>query len=270
MMRCLLLFVAFAAGSNLRAEEKQLPRIVGHRGSLQTHPENTLAGFRAGWEAGNAVELDVRRTKDGHLVVLHDDAVDRTTDGMGKVAELTLAEVKKLDAGKKAKQALPGERVPELREVFELLKKQKDGGIGIAVDLKIDDGKVEADVVKLAREIGVLDRLLFIGTTIINPDVRARLRAADPGAHAACLAESREFLTAALADKNSDWVYLRFVPSEEQMKAIRQAKKKVFLSGPLFQKYEADNWKKAAAAGADAVLTDFPIEMRDLLKRDGK
>ncbi len=216
------------------------------------------------------MELEVGRTKFGLRGVRHDDAVDRTTDGTGKVAELTLAEIKKLDAGKKAKQALPGEEVPELREVFELMKKQKESGIGIAVDLKIDDGKVEADVVKLAREFGVLDRLLFIDTTIINPEVRARLRAADPGAHAACLAESREFLTAALADKNSDWVYLRFVPTEEQMKAIRQAKKKVFLSGPLFQKNEADSWKKAAATGADAVLTDFPVEMRETLKRGAK
>ena len=76
------------------------PLIIAHRGAARpvSHPENTLAAFRrARIVAADWVELDVRRTRDGQLVCLHDDTVTRTTDGTGKVAELSLREVRLLD-----------------------------------------------------------------------------------------------------------------------------------------------------------------------------
>src|SRR3954468_22894654 len=76
--------------------------VIGHMGSCADRPGNTLAGVRRAIEAGaHAAEVDVRTTRDGALVCLHDPTVDRTTDGQGKVANLTLAEVKRLDAGTK-------------------------------------------------------------------------------------------------------------------------------------------------------------------------
>ena len=91
---------------------------VGHRGARAYEPENTLRSFRKALELGvNAVELDVRRTKDGELVVIHDDKVDRTTNGRGLVNELTLEEIEKLDAGK-------GEKIPTLEEALEFLDKK--------------------------------------------------------------------------------------------------------------------------------------------------
>ncbi|MDT0265955.1 glycerophosphodiester phosphodiesterase family protein [Streptomyces sp. DSM 44915] len=84
---------------------------VGHRGLMGVEPENTLRSFRRARRAGlDAIELDLRLSRDGALVVLHDARVDRTTDGRGAVAELTLAELRALDAGR-------GERVPLLAEV---------------------------------------------------------------------------------------------------------------------------------------------------------
>jgi glycerophosphoryl diester phosphodiesterase len=111
----------------------RVKEVIGHMGSCADRPGNTLAGVRRAIEAGaHASEVDVRTTKDGVLVCLHDPEVDRTTDGKGKVADLTLAEVKKLDAGVRFDATFRGERVPTLREVLELAK----GKIGVMIDLK--------------------------------------------------------------------------------------------------------------------------------------
>jgi len=88
-------------------------RVIGHRGARAIEPENTLRSFRRAQQVGaDEVELDLRVTADGALVVLHDATVDRTTDGHGPVAALTLAQVRALDAG-------AGERVPTFAEVLD-------------------------------------------------------------------------------------------------------------------------------------------------------
>jgi len=249
----------------LRAGERPTPLPIGHRGMVQTCPENTLSGFEACLKSQVGFELDVRRTRDGRLVVLHDATLDRTTTGTGKVAEVTFADLKKLDAGVKYNAKFARTPVPELAEVFRLLGQDKRLDLKICIDVKINDGQVEADVVKLAKEAGVLDKLLLIGAAIEDVEVRQRLRAADPSTHVCCLANKPENLAAALVDRHSDWAYVRFIPLGEEMKAIRAAKKRVLLVGPLVMKKETENWKKAAAAGVDAILTDYPTEMRDAL-----
>ena len=82
--------------------------IVGHRGLMNDAPENTLVSMRACLTLGVGIELDVRRSKDGVLIVLHDATLDRTTNGKGKAADFTLAELKKLDAGRKVRPTLQG------------------------------------------------------------------------------------------------------------------------------------------------------------------
>ncbi|HEY6394026.1 MAG TPA: glycerophosphodiester phosphodiesterase family protein, partial [Candidatus Binataceae bacterium] len=73
---------------------------IAHRGASGRFPENTLSAFRAAFEEGvDMCELDVQLTRDGEIVVIHDETVDRTTDGHGPVASLTLAEIKSLEAG---------------------------------------------------------------------------------------------------------------------------------------------------------------------------
>jgi glycerophosphoryl diester phosphodiesterase len=87
--------------------------IVAHRGMVVGFPENTLAAFRKSIEMGfSAIEIDLRATVDGHIVVMHDDTVDRTTSGRGMVSELTLAEIRSLDAGSHAGPEFAGQKVP--------------------------------------------------------------------------------------------------------------------------------------------------------------
>jgi glycerophosphoryl diester phosphodiesterase len=103
-----------------------MAKIMGHRGSPADEPENTLASFRRALAVGvAAVELDVQLTKDGRLAVIHDETLDRTTNGRGPVQDFTLAELKKLDAGR-------GEPVPSLEEVFDLVQ----GQAHLVVELK--------------------------------------------------------------------------------------------------------------------------------------
>src|SRR5687768_14584724 len=127
-------------------------------GSAADRPGNTLAGVRRAIESGaHAAEVDVRTTKDGVLVCLHDPDVDRTTDGKGKVADLTLAEVKKLDAGAKFDPKYRGERVPTLKEVLTLAK----GKIGVMIDMKEEGEEYAKAIAAEVREFGEPKRVVL-------------------------------------------------------------------------------------------------------------
>lgn len=106
----------FGAGS------QPLPLVIAHRGDQSAAPENSLAAFRRALAAGaDGVELDVRLTLDGQLVVFHDRYLDRTSNGRGPVNQHTLAEVRSLDVGAWFSPEFRGERAPTLDEVFETL-----------------------------------------------------------------------------------------------------------------------------------------------------
>ena len=96
--------------------------ICAHRGANETHPENTLAAFREAIQLGaHMIELDVQMTKDNELVIMHDATVNRTTNGKGRVSDLTLAEIKDLDAGKWKSKKFKGEKVPTLKEALRIM-----------------------------------------------------------------------------------------------------------------------------------------------------
>jgi glycerophosphoryl diester phosphodiesterase len=109
------------------------PFISAHRGFSARAPENTLPALEAALEAGaHVAEIDVRLTRDGKLVVMHDADVDRTTDGSGPVKALTLGEVKKLDAGRWFDRKYTGIKVPTLDEVLTWSR----GRLGLLIDMK--------------------------------------------------------------------------------------------------------------------------------------
>lgn len=117
----------------LASKRDGYPLISGHRGAAAYAPENTLAAFRAGWERGaDLLEMDVQMTRDGHVVVIHDAALDRTTNGTGFVGEKTLPDLRVLDAGFWFDAAFAGERIPTFEEVVAWAK----GRIGLNVELK--------------------------------------------------------------------------------------------------------------------------------------
>jgi glycerophosphoryl diester phosphodiesterase len=99
------------------------PIILAHRGASAVAPENTLAAFNAAMRLGaDAVEMDAKLTSDKEVVIIHDRTVNRTTNGSGKVKNLTFKEIKMLDAGSKFSPIYSGEKIPGLRETCENLK----------------------------------------------------------------------------------------------------------------------------------------------------
>jgi glycerophosphoryl diester phosphodiesterase len=120
---------------------------IAHRGASGSFPENTVSAFRAAIDAGaDMCELDVQLSRDGAVVVIHDDTVERTTDGKGEVAELTLAELKRLDAGAKFKGGpFKGAQIPTLDEVFAVIS----GKCGLNIELKA--GGLEHQVAQIMQ-----------------------------------------------------------------------------------------------------------------------
>lgn len=132
-----------------------MTKIFAHRGSKGTHPENTLPAFREAVRVGaDGIELDVQLTKDQELVVIHDNDVDRTTDGTGEITDFTLSEIKQLDAGSWFKPEFSGERIPTFVEVLTCL--QEEGFTGILnIEVKTDEKEypgIEAKVIECLNQ----------------------------------------------------------------------------------------------------------------------
>jgi len=156
------------------------PRLFAHRGGSRIAPENTLEAFAAGLAAGaDRLEMDVHATRDGHVVVIHDPTVDRTTDASGAVRELTLAELERCDAGAR----FPGDandfpfrargvRVPTLDAVLAAFP-----GVPLNIEIKQQDPPIEGAV------LAVLDRFAARTQVLLAAEeasIMARIRAAAP------------------------------------------------------------------------------------------
>jgi glycerophosphoryl diester phosphodiesterase len=130
-----LLFSSFSqvfAEEPTTGERKQVDN-VAHRGAAGYAPENTIAGFDLAVDMkADYIEIDVQRSKDGELVVIHDTTVDRTTDGTGKVGDLTLQQLQQLDAGSWKEESFAGETIPAFEEILD----RYHGKVGILIELK--------------------------------------------------------------------------------------------------------------------------------------
>jgi len=156
-----------------RGELPSHPQIIAHWGGPAYAPENTLAAFRnAINQSADWLEMDIQRTQDGALVVIHDETVDRTTDGTGHVADLTFKEIRALDAGNR-------EQVPTFDEVITLAN---EAGIGLLPEVKsphlypgissqmveaITEGGYIQETMVQSFEPGVLEKIQYI-----NPDLQ--------------------------------------------------------------------------------------------------
>jgi glycerophosphoryl diester phosphodiesterase len=161
-----------AAAGHRSAAPPAPPLCIGHRGASALAPENTLAAFETAiGDGADGLEFDVRLTRDGVPIVLHDAALDRTTSGRGAVAALDLASIRRLDAGAWFGARFRGERVPTLAETLDLAR----GRCAVNIELKDEGG----DAVSLARAVGaVIARARFPGLLLVSSFSRPALRAA--------------------------------------------------------------------------------------------
>ncbi len=153
----------------IRTIDESWPVNLAHRGASAEAPENTLEAFRLALESGaGGLELDVHMTRDGRVVVIHDNTVDRTTDGSGAVGDMTLDEILKLDAGYRFSpdggRSFPyrnrGVRVPLLEEVFQLFPDTP-----VNVEIKEDQPGVEEAVLRIIKEARAENRV-FVASQI--------------------------------------------------------------------------------------------------------
>lgn len=125
------------------------PKVIAHRGASGEEPENTLRAFEAAVAQGaQMIELDLRLTMDGHVVVIHDASLNRTTDRQGRIAKITLAEARRADAGK-------GERIPTLKETLELARKRAE------LYLEMKDANAATATLREVREFGLENEVLI-------------------------------------------------------------------------------------------------------------
>ncbi|BDC51071.1 glycerophosphoryl diester phosphodiesterase [Bryobacterales bacterium F-183] len=227
--------------------------VIAHRGEHLAHAENTLAAYRAAFDVGaDYFEVDVRTTADGHLVLLHDATVDRTTNGKGAVREMTFAQVRALDAG-------GGASVPTFEEALRLASQ---GKAGVYVDCK--DVAATALVAALERT-GMSRRVVIYGKPAFLKEVQAlrrELRVMPEATSVAVLQTLiQELSPRVIAFDHRDF-------QDEIIRLAKQAKADVYVDrlGP------ADTegyWQDAMDRGATGIQTDRPAELVRYLRSKG-
>ncbi len=132
--------------------------LIAHRGASGAAPENTLTAIRRAFEVGSdAVEVDIRYTRDRQIVLMHDPTVDRTTNGSGPVGEFTLDEIRQLDAGAWKDPVYRGERVPTLRETLEVAR-----AAGRTLYLDVKDSEMGSEIRKVLDSLGLPPREIWV------------------------------------------------------------------------------------------------------------
>lgn len=142
--------------------------IFGHRGAKALYPENTMVSFRGAIDLGvDGLETDVWMTRDGHLVLIHDATVDRTTDGTGAVAGYTLDELQRLDAGSHFSEQYAGAGIPTFAEFLALVK---DRNLLLNIEIKDCRACVVDKAIALLRQYGLTQRSVI---TCFDADITA-------------------------------------------------------------------------------------------------
>lgn len=238
-------------------EEKAL--IIGHQGARGYAPGNTMASFERGLALeADLIELDVHLSADGHLVVIHDPTVDRMTNASGYVKDMTLAQLKKLDAGSWYGPEFAGERIPTLDEVLEWAK----GKVGLVIEIKngpIFYPGIEEKVVEALEAYGMEENVI-----VISFDHRCvrRVKEPRPGIATGILYVGR--LTdpvAAASAAMADAIH----PKADYLTAETvEAAHKAGLAVSTWTLNDPRQTKKFIEMGVDSIGTDYPDRLRTI------
>ncbi len=244
-------------------DEKPGVQVIAHRGGAGLRPENTLAAFQHAVELGaDVLEMDVRLTADGAIVVIHDATVDRTTEGSGTVAEMTLEKLRALDAGYRwspdGGKAFPyrgrGLRVPALEEVFARLPAAR-----MVVEMKQFTPASAAALCSLVRRAGMPGKVLV--ASFANDALRAFRDACPEVATSMSAYEARLFVTlrgfyapAAAALQVPDRMREMVLVTPELVATARRRKLKLH----VWTVNDAARMRELVGLGVDGIMTDRP------------
>lgn len=241
------------------------PLNFGHRGAPCAAPENTLAAFQRARELGaDGVELDVMLSSDGSVVVRHDHNLERTTDGRGRVSDLTVDELVALDAGAWFGSQYEGQRIPTLREVL----RWSGGEMLLNIELKtrsLSQSTLEKKVVALIHEHGHQSRVVV---SSFNPLALWRVRRLSPDLHTGLL-----HAPALPAYLRRAW--LRPLARPDALHPQFEMLNERYLSWARACGYRVNVWGAAQPEdlwrliklGADMIITDRPDVLAEQLQR---
>lgn len=238
------------------------PMVVAHRGASGHMPENTLASFELAVEMrADMMELDVHPCRDGTLVVMHDETVDRTTDGSGRISEMSLEEVRRLDAAAKSKLGRR-EQVPTFGEVLERFSKR----IPLAVEVKHGSSVysgVEKTVVQELRKHGAEDRVELISFDL---DCLRNLKKEDPSLKTGFIfignmASFSDLLKGQVDALHGRWNFV----SKEQVTHAKRAGLPTF----VWTVDTSSDIRDAVRLGADGIVSNFPERVLGVLGAPG-
>ncbi len=232
------------------------PAIFAHRGASGTHPENTMAAFEAAVRLGaDGIELDVQMTKDGEIVIIHDETVNRTTNGKGAIERMTYAEIAELDAGSWFHPKFEGERILTLDEFLTWAT-----GNTMQINIELKTNKVpyygiEQKVLELIDIYNMRGRVII---SSFNSESVGRVIELDPYIAVAGLVWRipREAVRAAKKlGLTALHTQVSFALSEHGKEAIN--------SGMLLRLYtinDVKEWNRVKRSGVpvEAIITDFP------------
>ncbi|OYT71523.1 MAG: glycerophosphodiester phosphodiesterase [Chloracidobacterium sp. CP2_5A] len=235
------------------------PAIFGHRGAAGTAPENTHAAFRQAFADGaDGIELDARCCASGEAVVIHDETINRSSNGAGRVDALSLAALRAFDFGGWRGSEFAGERIPTLEEVFDRLPAGKLINVEIKSNHLRSHGE-EPAVARLIARFGLHDRCLV---SSFNPLALWRIERRDPRIALACLYQPQ-----------SPW-YLRRLPTSRLLRlaalhphhalvtpARVAAAHRRGLRVITWTVNDEPDFRRVVACGVDGIVTDYPARL---------
>lgn len=256
--------------------------IVAHRGMAAGCPENTLAALRRSAAAGfPVIEVDLRATADGHIVLMHDETVDRTTNGAGEVGRMTLAEVRSLDAGSHAGPRFAGERVPTYPEALRALR-----GLGATLVLDIKPGPTldNERVARLTEQHGADPAVIIAARSItdlrdfkrLSPGLRTLGLVPGPEAGPPDAAGIEDFALAG-ADIIRLWPQWILAPGQDAPPGLSPLVHRLHdlgtpawatadtLYGDISPDHPREDLTELVRLGVDGIITNLPELLRDVL-----
>ncbi|GLC89660.1 glycerophosphodiester phosphodiesterase [Lysinibacillus piscis] len=232
------------------------PAIFAHRGASGEFPENTMMAFEEAKRIGVAgIELDVQLTKDEQLVIIHDERVDRTTDGTGFVKDFTLADITALDAGSWFSPNFAGERLTTLNTVFAWMK-EEGNHLRLNIELKNDQIRylgLEEKVLALIKEYDLEERIII---SSFNPFSLQRVRMLNASIEIG-------YLIFGMPD-NALWIAQEIeanaihCQAEYALSAFGEAAMQAGFPLRIYTVNDEAEYKQLVAAGVEVIMTDFP------------
>ncbi len=231
---------------SLDAQEKKI-FVQAHRGASGYAPENTMASFKMALVMNaDYLELDVHLTKDGHLVILHDETVDRTTDGKGAVKNMTLAEIKKLDAGAKFDKKFKGEKIPTLEELLKTFA----GKIKFNIEIKGEG--CEESVVKLIQKYKIEKDVMV---SSFHHEYLQKVKELEPSIVTAGLVMMGPKIKHLKNTIKADYLNIH---ESFLTKAIYDKAREIGLGVIVWTVNEKENMKRFTQLGVDGIITNYP------------